>query len=194
MAMFKIGPLVVALALTLASAWPDLAAAAPKAAHPQPSAQELRDGLAVEYYFAKFNHVRELETWMKYRDGKPGAPLSALDFAGGAGDVLTSGSDDLVGARITGYIKFERPGPYRFQVTSNDGVRVSLGGEKIYEDPNVHPDRTSNPIPVTIEQAGLYRLEVLYFEKKNTSTLQVSWSPPGSNGFVFLPATVLKHD
>lgn len=190
--MSKIGSLVLALALTVT--WPAFAGAAPKPAAPQPSAQGLKDGLAVDYYYAKFNHVREIESWMKYKPGKPGAALAALNFAGGVGKVLTSGADDLVGARITGYIKFERPGTYRFQVTSNDGVRVSLGGEKIYEDPKVHPDRTSDPIPVVIAEAGLYPLEVLYFEKKNTATLQVSWSPPGASGFEFLSAAVLKHD
>ena len=168
-------------------------AAGPQPANPQPDGAALKDGLAVVYYFAKYNHIRELETWMKYKKGKPGEPIAMLNAKFGTGAVLTSGVDDLVGAHITGYIGFEAPGTYRFQVTSNDGVRVTMGGVKIFEDPNVHPDRTSDPIAVQIDQAGWYPLEVLYFEKKNTSTIQLHWSPPGGSGFDAVPASALKH-
>ncbi len=168
-------------------------AAGPQPANPQPDGAALKDGLAVDYYFAKYNHIRELETWMKYKDGKPGDPIAMLDSKAGAGAVLTSGVDDLVGAHITGYIGFDAPGAYRFEVTSNDGVRVTLGGVEIYQDPDVHPDRTSDPIPVQIDHAGWYPLEVLYFEKKNTSTIQLHWSPSGGAGFAAVPASALKH-
>ncbi len=49
------------------------------------------------------------------------------------------------------------------------------------------------PISVEIEQAGWYPLEVLYFEKKNTSTVQLRWSPPGGVGFTAVPASAFKH-
>ncbi len=168
-------------------------AAGPQPANPQPDATALKDGLAVEYYFAKYNHIRELETWMKYKDGKPGDPIPMLDSKAGSGAVLTSGVDDLVGAHITGYIGFDDPGAYRFQVTSNDGIRITLGGVEIFEDPDVHPDRTSDTIPVQIDQAGWYPLKILYFEKKSTATVQLHWSPPESSGFNPVPASALKH-
>ena len=182
------------LALTLISGTAGLAwAAGPAPADPQPNGTALKDGLAVKYYFAKYNHIRELETWMKYKKGKPGDPIPKLDYKVDSGPVLTSGVEDLVGAHITGYIGFDAPGTYRFQVTSNDGVRISLGGVEIYQDPDVHPDRTSDPIAVEIGQAGWYPLEVLYFEKKNTSTIELRWSPPGGSDFDFVPASAFKH-
>ena len=73
--------------------------------------------------FGEFNHIRELEVWMKRRDGQLGAPLPMLDFDMGEGEVLGSGQKDFVGAHITGYVAFDAPGTYRFRVTSNDGVR-----------------------------------------------------------------------
>lgn len=180
---------VVLISGAAGSGW----AAGPQPADPQPNGTALEDGLAVEYYFAKYNHIRELETWMKYKKGKPGDPIAMLDSKVGAGTVLTSGVDDLVGAHITGFIGFDAPGTYRFQVTSNDGIRISLGGAEIYQDPNVHADRTSDPISVEIAEAGWYPLEVLYFEKKNTSTIQLYWSPPGGSSFDAVPASALKH-
>jgi len=183
---------LLALTLVLAAAgtaW----SAGPQPADPQPDSKALKDGLAVRYYFAKYNHVRELESWMKYKDGKPGDPIPMLDTDAGSGAVLTSGVTDLVGAHITGYVGFESAGTHRFQVTSNDGVRVTLGGVKIYEDPKVHANRTSDPISVQIDRPGWYPLEVLYFEKKNTAALKLHWSPPGSSGFDPVPAVAFKH-
>ena len=182
--------LSIAFLITSATA---SSALSPRLAEPQPDAAALKDGLAVQYYFNKFDHVGQIERWMKYKEGKPGDPLSMLNYRVGRGPVLTSGVANLVGAHITGYIAFDKPGDYQFEVTSNDGVRILLGGMRLYEDPKPHPDRTSDPITVTIEQTGWYPLVVFYFEKKNTSTLELRWSPPGASGFDFVPASVLKH-
>ena len=162
-------------------------------AEPQPVAASLSDGLAVRYYFSQFSKIGELTSWMDYDDGQPGKPLDRLSYDAGKGNVLTSGSDDLVGAHITGYLKLESPGTYRFQVTTNDGVRVHLGGTRIHEDPNTGPARTSDPIPVEIGEPGLYPIEIWYFEKKGTSVLDVQWSPPGSDGMTPVPLSAMKH-
>ena len=164
-----------------------------RAADPQPDLLGLNEGLAVRYYFGEFNHIRELEVWMRRRNGQLGAPLPMLDFDMGKGEVLGSGQKDHVGTHITGYIAFDAPGTYRFRVTSNDGVRVTLGGILIYEDPEVHGARTSHPIPVLIPEASLYPLEVLYFEKTKSATLQVYWAYPGAEEFVAVPAEVFWH-
>ena len=160
---------------------PVMALAGPQPADPQPAAAALKDGLSVNYYFAKFNHIRELETWMKYKDGKAGTPLPALDYKSGLeDDILTSSSDNLVGAHIRGYINLDKPGVYHFRVTSNDGVRVNLGGETIYEDPDVHKDRTGDPVAVDVTTPGLYPLEVFYFEKKEHGGLEARMAAPWS--------------
>jgi hypothetical protein len=165
----------------------------PVPATPQPAAAELRDGLAVRYYYGTFDHVRDLVGFMDYKDGKAGAPLASLSHNDGAGTVLTSEAEDLVGAHITGYLRLAAPGTYRFQVTTNDGVRVRLGGARIHDDPGTGPARTSDPIPVEVSQPGWYPLQVWYFEKRGTSTLQVEWTPPGQDGMTDLPADVLGH-
>jgi hypothetical protein len=110
------------------------------------------------------------------------------------GLVLTSGKEDLVGAYISGYLQFETPGDYRFQVTNNDGVSIHLGGALLYDDPKVGAERTSEPIPIEISAPGWYALEIWYFEKKGTATLDVLWSRPGSSGFETIAAEVLKHE
>ncbi len=147
--------------------------AAPELADPQPAASDLEPGFAVRYYARKFNHIRELIDWEGYKDGAAGPPIPLLDYKSGTGEVLTSGKENIVGARITGLIHLAEPGAYTFAVNSNDGARVWVGGEQILDDPDVHADRFSDPAWVTIEEAGWYPITVLYFEKKNTSTLQL---------------------
>lgn len=154
----------------------------------------LGDGLSVRYISATLNSVYELTEWLKYKDGEDGEPLETLTYHMQKGPVLTSGQSDLVGAYISGYLHFDEPGAYRFQVTTNDGVRIQLGGALLHEDPKVGFDRTSEPIPVEISKPGWYALEIWYFEKKGTATLDILWSRPGRARFELITAEVLKHD
>jgi hypothetical protein len=148
-----------------------------KAADPQPSADKLAPGLAVSYVFGIFNHINEFKT----KKLEAGAPLPHLDYRMGEGAILTTKEKDGVGALITGFIRFEKPGTYGFDVTSNDGVRVEIGGKLLYEDPVVHADDTSDRIDVKIDQPGWYPIQVLYYEKKRTATLVLRWVPPGND-------------
>ena len=146
-----------------------------KPAEPQP--QQLTPGLAVEYTYAKVNYIDEL----KGRKFEAGPPLQTLNYRWG-GNVLTSKSREEVGAIITGFIQFEKPGVYGFEVTSNDGVLVEVGGKVLLEDPGVHSDSTSDRINVKIDQPGWYPLRVVYFQKKGTASLVLAWIGPGEKG------------
>jgi hypothetical protein len=149
-----------------------------KPADPQPTAEQLQPGLAVGYSFGRYNHLRDF-MFEKFQKGKP---LPNLDYRSGAGTVLTSGERDLVGALITGFIRFEKAGTYGFDVTSNDGVRVEISGRVLYEDPTVHSDDMSDRIDVKIDQPGWYPLKILYYEKKGTSTLVLRWDSGDPKG------------
>ncbi len=78
---------------------------------------------------------------------------------------------------------------------SNDGVELTIGGQVVIRDPNVHADRYSELTLVEIDEPGWYRLELLYFEKRNTSTLELYWLPPGATagGLTFVPADSFAH-
>lgn len=162
-------------------------------ADPQPDAAALKDGLAVRYYFSRFTHIDNLAAWINSDDGIEGTPLPNLDYQMGAGNVLTTTSADLVGAHITGFIQFAEPGTYTLKVTSNDGVRVTLSGEMIFEDPEIHADTASPPLVVDIGEPGWYPLDILYYEKKGTAALKLHWKPPGASNFTAVPTTALKH-
>ncbi len=169
-------------------------AAAVSPADPQPADQELKPGLAVVYYGNFFRHIDEIVEWEKYKDGTPGEPILQVKSRVGLGKVLTSNSDDGVGAKMTGYIRLETPGKYSFAFESNDGVRLEIDGQMVVEDPNVHADRFSDLGSVQVETPGWYPITIRYFERKNTSTLMFHWLPPGTEGSMpLVPGDVLAH-
>ena len=180
---YRLAGATVALSLLLVSASGAQTVVALRAAEPQPV--QLTPGLAVEYTYAKVNYVEEL----KGRKFEPGPPLTQINYKWG-GNVLTSKARESVGAIITGFIKFDKPGTYGFEVTSNDGVVVELGGQTIHDDPGVHSDSTSDRINVKVDQPGWYPLKVTYFQKRGTATLILAWVGPGEKGkAVVVPAS-----
>ncbi|MBI4014271.1 MAG: hypothetical protein HY359_18280 [Candidatus Rokubacteria bacterium] len=181
---------VLALVVALAPAAGAETITGLKPAEPQPSAQQLAPGLAVQYTYAIVNHVDEL----KGRKFEAGPPLAHLEWKMGTSLVLTSKSREGVGALISGLLLFEKPGTYGFEVTSNDGVRLEIGGKLVHEDPAVHPDTTSDRVDVKIDRPGWYPLSIVYFQKRNTATLVVRWLGPGEKGKVVpVPARVLAR-
>ncbi len=164
----------------------------PTPAIPQPDPADLRGGLAVEYWFDRFEHIRELTRYRAGWDGQRGDPLPVLDYQGQGNTLGTTSSTD-VGAHITGLIHLDTPGPYTFVVTSNDGVRVTLGGVMIHEDPEIHPDTDSPPLVMEVATPGWYPLDILYYQKKGSSALKLWWQPPGATGRSIVPAIALKH-
>ena len=160
-----------------------------KPAEPQPAPQQLTPGLAVQYTYAIVNHVDEL----KGRKLESGAPVLHLEWKMGSGAVLTSKTREGVGAFLSGFILFEKPGTYGFEVTSNDGVRLEIGGTLVHEDPGVHSDTTSDRIDVKVDRAGWYPISLVYFQKRYTATLVVHWAGPGETKLVPVPGKALAH-
>ena len=109
-----------------------------KPADPQPSDSELSAGLAVRYWQIYVRDIKEIADLVGRRKAKPGPDLANLDSHVGDGVVLTSKQRDGIGAEISGYIKFDNPGTYRFVANSNDGIRFMLAGELLFEDPDIH--------------------------------------------------------
>ncbi len=159
---------------------------------PQPAAAELSSGLAVTYFFDKFYTLSEVA---ENEDDIPpvvGEPLAVLDHVTEDGKVLSADQRIMVGALIRGMINFPAAGTYGFRVNSNDGVSVTVGGELLWLDPEVHYHRMSPPLQLVVDQPGWYDFSVDYFQKKGGSALQVLWTPPGDSESV-VPAQAFAH-
>lgn len=181
---------LAAAGLVLAAMGAEAATTGLKPASPQPDAAQVAPGLAVSYFFQMFQDVGEVAG---RSGGEAGQPLAQInDAPQQGGPVLTSGKPMGVGAQIRGLIHFDKTGTYTLQVTSNDGVRLTLAGEKIFEDPGVHSDHTSPPLEIAIDEAGWYDLAIDYFQKKGTATLKLMWTPPGGSEEP-VPAAAFAH-
>jgi hypothetical protein len=184
------GPIAALTVGALALAW-----AAPavgfERVQPQPSSVE--PGLEVTYYSKAFNRLREIPDWAKYKEGAVGPVILAINYDSGSGTVLTSTLDDGVGAHIVGLINLSESGTYEFKVRSNDGAQVTIGGERVVKDDRPHPTRFSKTASVNVAEPGWYAIDVLYFEKRGTSVLELHWSPPWGGGFAIVPAEAFGH-
>jgi len=159
-------------------------------ATPQPEAATLRSGLAVEYLHVIANSVDDVEIAGRGRRGKP---LPMLNYDSADGPALTSTIPELLGARITGYIRFAEPGTYRLKARSNDGVRASISGVVVINDPHVHTSRFSNVVSLVIDEPGWYPFYMLYFQKRYTATLELHWQTPGAAQFELVPPEAYAH-
>ena len=156
------------------------------------ASESLEPGLEVIFHFGDFSSIGALLTKAASESPKIGEPIANLDHRGGGGKgVLGLRHRDFVGAIITGYMLFPEAGTYNLRVRSNDGIRLELGGELIFEDPRTHADRNSPTLPVVVTEAGWVPLRTVYFERKGSWSLQVYWSQGGE--FVPIPAANFGH-
>jgi len=162
---------------------------------PQGDTEDLRPGLSVRYYREFFRDIDEFIAYQTNHQGEAGPPIRQLNYRTGNGNVLTSGGADGIAADIAGFIRFDEAGLYEFVVQSNDGVRVTIGGIQVIEDPTVHSDRFSTINRLRVTAPGWYSIRVLYFERKTTSTLELYWKRPGEQDgpMVIVPADALGH-
>lgn len=125
-------------------------------------------------------------------EGEVGQPVDVLDHQF-QGNVFDSKRAKGVGVFLTGYLKMDTPGKYRFQAMSNDGIRVAVNEVVVVHDPTVHSDRFSKVGEVTVVDPGWYPLTVKYFQRKGTARLTLYWQPPGAMDFEIIPAAVYGH-
>lgn len=149
-------------------------------------------GLNVEYYYGDFGHVDEVIEFSSRKSSAHGDPLPNLDFRGGDGKpVLKQKHKDFVAAIITGFINFSSAGTHMLKVRSNDGVRIAIGGLTVFEDPEPHPDRNSDPVPVAVSEAGWLPIEVIFFERRGGWSIELTWQENGE--FTAIPASHFAH-
>ena len=74
---------------------------------------------------------------------------------------------------------------------SNDGVRLTIGGDQLHEDAKPHADRTSDSLPVEVREAGWYPIEIIWYQRKGSWALELTWSAGGD--FAAVPPENFGH-
>ncbi len=79
--------------------------------------------------------------------------------------------------RMTGEIRPEETGKYTFLTTSNDGIRVKIGGKTVVENWTGH-GVTIDEGTITLEAHKKYPITLEYFQLLGNATTKLAWIPP----------------
>lgn len=125
------------------------------------------------------------------RSGAPALTrVEALDFAFGAagpgGGLPATGFS----ARWTGTILAGRTGATRFRTTSDDGVRVWIGGKLVVDNWAAHAP-TQDEGSVDLVAGQKHPITVEYYNGSGTGTLRLEWLRLGDTAFSTVPASEL---
>jgi len=98
--------------------------------------------------------------------------------------------EEYFGLRFRGYIEILQTGVYGFYLTSDDGSRLTIGGERVVDNDGIHGAREKTGY-VALE-AGMHPLEVLFFQGAGGVALSLSIDGPGLEKQE-IPPTMLFH-
>ncbi|MGF1633847.1 MAG: DUF5060 domain-containing protein [Phycisphaerae bacterium] len=104
-----------------------------------------------------------------------------------AGTAVTPDSNYSV--RWTGWVLIDQPGNWTFKTVSNDGVRLYLGNDTLFEDwvqQTASPNTATRTLP-----AGWQPLRLEYFQQNGTAAISLSYSGPGQLETI-IPSTNLS--
>lgn len=130
---------------------------------PQPCTELPVGSYCVEYFGGKELSGPILES------GPDPAPLNH-DWA--SGGPVEGGPVNAFSARWQGQFDFEFAGTYRFTGLMDDGLRIKIDGETIFEDWDNHR------LPVSFDEfisAGRHTVVIEYFENVGFATVQLDW-------------------
>lgn len=186
--------LALALALTGCSMMAGGPAAdIPQPVSPQPAADQLNPGLATLYITGAVASVDAMPAGnAALAHGRLGPPVLQLDSESAGGRMWSSGFSEAYAIQLDGLIQLEA-GIYRFAALSDDGVRISIGGVRVVDDPLMHMMRMSPTTALTVKEPGWYPIVVQYFQASGSAALRLYWQPPGAGGLLVAPAAILAH-
>ena len=107
--------------------------------------------------------------------GKPDrtGPLQGFDVEGFAGRT------DGFCVQLTGFFHASAKGRYRFDLASDDGSRLLVGGATVIDNDGVHPHSwRSGDIEL---DAGIHEIAVEFFESAGQCSLELDVAPPGAS-------------
>jgi hypothetical protein len=134
-------------------------------------------------FMNKFDFVRMAPDTNVIRGGAPaGATARALSQPGEAYAIYVGpaapATVDKFSVRWTGKIRVPRGGNYTFYTHSNDGVRLTIGGEKVIDNWTPH-STTEDKGAVTLQAGKAVDFKLEYFQAGGNAVMKLAWQPPG---------------
>lgn len=106
-----------------------------------------------------------------------------VDFDWGSGKAHPSLTDnDKFSIRWTGFVQTLGTGEYKFFVDSNDGHRIWVNGQKLFD--NWNDGSQSDGKKITLAANQKYSIKLEYYEKDNNARCKLSWRVPDGSEVV----------
>ena len=102
--------------------------------------------------------------------------VSEIDENSG-GSFYRGGTGDHFAARYSGEFETSATGEYTFNLKSDDGSRLFIDGKQVIDNDGLH-GTVEKTATVSLE-AGLHKVELIYFEKSGGAVVDLDWSGPG---------------
>jgi hypothetical protein len=104
-------------------------------------------------------------------------PTVDFDWADGSPDEMVP--TDQFSARWTGQVQAPVSGFYRFAAGSDDGVRLSVGGQLLIDNWTDHPYSLDNAAPIYLAAGQKYDVNLEFYENGGQAVIRLFWSYPG---------------
>ncbi|MEO0513732.1 MAG: PA14 domain-containing protein [Planctomycetota bacterium] len=83
-------------------------------------------------------------------------------------------------------------GRYTFELTSDDGSRLLINGDKVVDNNDIHPARPREGSAKL--SAGAHAIKVWYFQGRGEQSLDLKWKLPGESAFTEIPAEAFRTE
>src|SRR5262249_7930466 len=116
---------------------------------------------------------------------------ATLNFNWGSGSPAAGIGADTFSARWTGQVLAVESGNYRFQTSSDDGVRLWVNGQLLINNWTNHAPTTSTSAAVALTAGQKYDIRLEYFENTGGAVMKLLWRRPGQNTYAVIPQAQL---
>jgi hypothetical protein len=136
-------------------------------------------------FIYKFDFLRMAPDTNVIRAGVPtNATARALSKPGEAyalymGPTAPPASIDRFSVRWTGKLRVPRAGDYVFYTQSNDGVRLSIGDQRLIDNWTAH-STTEDKATIHLERGKFYDFKLEYYQSGGNAVMKLAWQPPGA--------------
>ncbi len=166
------------------------------------------DTLAAARTFITLTQTTEdatfISTEVDYPNGAPGATgtsttistalgVDAGSLTGSAATAATVGANDVLNTilQLTGFLSVSTPGTLALSLPSDDGSELLIQGTQVINNDGLHPfnpGAAAANASVTFDTAGLYAIEILFFESQ-----VVAWGLEFREGGSVVPGAQLYN-
>ena len=115
----------------------------------------------------------------------------AVDFNWGSGSPGTGVGSNNFSVRWTGKLVVPSTGAYQFQTESDDGVRLTVNGQRLVDNWTDHSPMLNTSGTVNLVAGQQVDVVMEYYENGGGAVARLRWQLPGAAGFVAIPAAQL---